>query len=389
MTLDLKKRKMKKQYHSIDQTKLKIICDKLCDKIEDVLDHFGLEYRMNQKFVSMSCPIHNGDNDGALNLYYIGEDYKGNWKCRSHKCEEHFKSSIIGFIRGILSNRKFNWSKEGDSTVSFQEALEYAIKLADVDINSIKPASTVQKNKTHFINNTKIFSNSAPVNKTLVTRDQVKKLLNIPSSYFIDRGFTKEILEKYDVGDCLTQNKEMSHRAVVPIYDENFEYMVGCSGRSIYNKCDICKTYHTDNCPDEYNSWKYSKWKHSSGIKTQECLYNIWYAKEYIQKLGFAILVESPANVWKLEEHNIHNGLCLFGANLTDRQKMLLDTSGAMTLVIIMDSDEAGEKAREVIDKKCSRTYNIRHIRLSKNDIADMTSSEIESEIIDQIKDLL
>jgi 5S rRNA maturation endonuclease (ribonuclease M5) len=52
-----------------------------------------------------------------------------------------------------------------------------------------------------------------------------------------------------------------------------------------------------------------------------------------------------------------------------------------MRLIVIMDSDDAGEKAREQIEKKCSRTYNIQHIRLSKNDIADMTPEEINQEI--------
>lgn len=388
MTLDLKNHKMKKQYRSIDQTKLKVVCDQLCDKIEDVLDHFGLDYKINNKFVSMSCPIHNGDNDGALNLYYVGEDYKGNWKCRSHKCEECFKASIIGFIRGLLSRQKYQWSKPGDKTVSFSEALEYATKLAQIDLNTIK-VSNIDRNKTQFINTSKILITPKTDNKNLINRQQVRKSLEIPSQYFMSRGFSKEILDKYDVGDCKSLNKEMSNRAVVPIYDHNFEYMLGCSGRSIFDKCDICKSYHSGPCPNEYELWQNSKWRHSKGIKTQECLYNIWYAKEYIQKLGFIILVESPANVWRLEENNIHNSVCLFGANLTDKQKMLIDISGAMTIVVIMDSDEAGDKARDLIYSKCHRTYNIRNIKISQNDVAEMTNEQIQTEIIEQIKDLL
>jgi hypothetical protein len=389
MTLGLKKYKMNNQFNSIDQNKIKIICDKLCDKIEDVLDHFELEYRINNKFVSMACPIHNGDNDSALNLYYVGEDYKGNWKCRTHKCEEHFKGSIIGFIRGILSRQQYNWTKGGEQTVSFKQALDYATKLADIDINSIE-VSKIDNNKNKFVHNTKIFISDKKENKPSITKHQVRKSLKIPSDYFISRGFSAEILDKYDVGDCTIDNKEMSGRAVVPIYDETGTNMLGCSGRAKCDKCDKCKSYHsTDICPDEYNIWKNSKWKHSSGIKTQECLYNIWNAKEYIQKLGFVILVESPGNVWKLEENNIHNSVALFGANLTDKQKILLDISGAMTIVAIMDSDDAGVKARELIDKKCSRTYNIRHITVSKNDIGEMNNTEIKNEIYDKIKDLL
>lgn len=362
MTRDflLKKPKMKKST-SVDQNKIKIVCDKLCDRIEDLLDSFELEYRPNSKFVSMSCPIHGGDNVGALNLYHTGDSYRGNWKCRTHQCEEVFKGSIIGFIRGVLSHQKYNWQKNGDSTSSFQEALDYATQFLNVNIKDIKISHT-QKEKTRFVSNATILATSNIPTKKGINRHIIRKSLVIPSPYFVSRGFHPEILDKYDVGDCRVENKEMSGRAVVPIYDSAHQYMVGCSGRTIADQIK-------------------PKWRHSSDFKAEENLYNFWFAKDIVQETNEIILVESPGNVWKLEENGIHNSVATFGAHLTDKQKMILDTSGAMKLIVIMDSDDAGEKAREQIDKKCSRTYNIHHIRLSKNDIADMTPEEINQEI--------
>lgn len=371
-------KKMTKKSTSVDQNKIKIICDKLCDRIEDLLEHFNLEFKMNGKFVSMSCPIHGGDNDGALNLYHIGDSYRGNWKCRTHHCEEVFKGSIIGFIRGILSNHKFNWSKAGDDVVSFKDALDYATNFLNVSLKDIK-ISNVDKEKLRFVSNAKIFipgsSNSGGVQRSIV-----RKSLEIPSPYFLSRGFNKSILENYDVGECKSQTKEMANRAVVPIYDTNHKIMIGCTGRSIFEKCSNCKSYHNSNhiCPPNEELWKYSKWRHSAGFKTQECLYNLWFAKDHIKDSGTVILVESPGNVWKLEENGIRNSVALFGSNLTDRQKMILDTSGAMKIIVIMDSDDAGKKARTIIDQKCSRTYNIEHKHLEKNDLAEMTNEEIK-----------
>lgn len=362
MTQDflLKKPKMKKST-SIDQDKIKIICDNLCDRIEDLLDGFELEYRSNPKFVSMSCPIHGGDNIGALNLYHVGDSYRGNWKCRTHQCEETFKGSIIGFIRGVLSHQKYNWQKNGDDTCSFQEAIAFATDFLKVSLKDIKVSNT-QKEKIRFVSNATILSAQHSPSKKTVTRNVVRKSLDIPSQYFISRGFHPDILDKYDIGDCKAENKEMSSRAVVPIYDHDNRYMVGCSGRSIFNEAK-------------------PKWRHSSDFKAEENLYNFWFAKEPIKETNEVIIVESPGNVWKLEENNIHNSVATFGAHLTDKQKMILDTSGAMKLIVIMDSDDAGEKARIQIDKKCSRTYNIQHIRISKNDIAEMTKEEIDREI--------
>jgi 5S rRNA maturation endonuclease (ribonuclease M5) len=364
----------------IDQDKMKILCDQLCDRIEDLCEHFNLEYKINSKFISMSCPIHGGDNIGAVNLYHVGDTYRGNWKCRTHNCEKVFMGSIIGFIRGILSHREKQWTKEGDDVCSFKEALTYATTFLNTSLKDIK-VSHHSKDKNLFVSNSKIFSNPKTNHSNVINRNSVRKNLKIPSEYFISRGFSRDILNKYDVGDCVTVGKEMQNRAVVPIYDMDHQHMIGCSGRSIYDKCDSCSSYHDGECPNKDNLWKFSKWKHSTGFKSQECLYNYWYAKDFIKDTGQVILVESPGNVWKLEENNIHNSVGLFGAHITDKQKTILDMSGAMEIIVIMDNDDAGEKARQQIHDKCHRIYNIKNIKVSKNDIAELSNEEIEKEI--------
>jgi hypothetical protein len=45
-------------------------------------------------------------------------------------------------------------------------------------------------------------------------------------------------LEDYDVGYCDNPAKPMYERAVVPIYDNEHKYIVGCTGRSIFEKCE-------------------------------------------------------------------------------------------------------------------------------------------------------
>jgi 5S rRNA maturation endonuclease (ribonuclease M5) len=375
----LNKQKTKKST-SFDQDKIKIICDNLCDKIEELLEHFDLEYKINQKFISMSCPIHGGDNNGAINLYHVGDSYRGNWNCRTHHCEKVFKSSIIGFIRGILSNRKHNWSKDGDDGCSFKEALDYAVNFLKISIQDIK-TNKLSRDKNIFISNTKILSNNKNIHNTGLSRDQIAKHLIIPSKYFLNRNFSPEILKKYDVGECNNPNKEMFNRAVAPVYDPDHKRMVGCTGRSIFEKCDLCGTYHNNDCPDSENKWKYTKWRHNYGFKTQLYLYNYWYAKKYIEESASVIIVESPGNVWRLEENGIHNSVAIFGSNITDRQKTILDSSGAMRIITIMDNDDAGIQGALSIKEKCSKTYNIQNINISKNDVAELGSEEIKQEI--------
>ena len=371
-----------------DQAKLKVLCDDLCDNIEDLLEHFELDYKDHGKMISMACPIHEGDNESALNLYVEGDSYRGNWKCRTHGCEKCFKGSIIGFVRGLLSNRKHQWSEEGDKTCTFKETIDFITSFLKKDLKDIK-VSTEARNKNRFTSAVNQIKNTAKVDTTnCLTRNRIRGLLKIPAEYYINRGFTPAILDKYDIGLCDNPNREMSNRVVAPIYDPDYTYMIGCSGRSIFEKCDKCGCFHDpdNDCPQDHQKYLYSKWKHSANFKSQNSLYNFWFAQKHIKDTGVAILVESPGNVWKLEENNIHNSLGIFGAALSDRQKIILDSSGAMTIIVLTDNDDAGRKAAEQIKEKCQNTYRVFVPSITKADIADMTSEEIDMEIKDYIR---
>lgn len=376
-----------KKSNSYDQHKLKIISDNLCDNIEKVLEVLDItEYRMSDKMVIMNCPIHGGDNPSALNLYHTGDSYRGNWKCRTHNCEETFKSSILGFIRGCLSNKKYNWSQTKDKTCTFKETIYFAEQLLGDRLTDIK-VSNKDKEKTTFVNTIKYISDNTITDGNKIHRDSIINSLKIPSQYFLDRGFTKDVLIKYDVGDCINNGKPMSGRAVVPVYDNDRHYMVGCTGRSIYNRCVKCNSYHNNQeCPSDDKLYLYSKWKHNSGFKTQNHLYNYWFAKDHIQSSKSVIIVESPGNVWRLEESGIHNSVAIFGCSMSDIQKILLDISGAMNIYTIMDNDDAGKKAAQAIYQKCHRTYNVYNIDIDNNDIASMSVDEVSQLIKPKIK---
>ena len=378
---DLKLTKTKKS-RSLDQAKLKILCDLLCDDIENLLDYFSIEYKHTGRMITMCCPIHGGDNPSAVNLYPEGDNYRGNWKCRTHGCEKVFKSSIIGFIRGVLSHSEKNWENDKDDFVSFDYALDFASKFVKQDLKSIHISSS-ERNKKTFMSVINYIGKNNCKPKNLATRETAIKSLDIPAQYFIDRNYSKDILVKYDVGLCTNPSKPMYQRVVVPIYDNEYKYIVGSSGRSIFNKCEKCGAYHdpSKNCPSKTEAWKFSKWKHSADFQAQNTLYNFWFAKNSLLETSTAIIVESPGNVWRLEENGIHNSVAIFGASMSDRQKILLDGSGAMNLVILTDNDEAGRNAAEQIKSKCQNTYKIYIPTISKGDVGEMTNEEIDTEI--------
>ena len=391
MALQLQKMKTKKS-HSYNQHQLKKLCDIVCDNLETVLSHFDIDYRNAGKMLTMKCPIHGGDNPTAVNIYPNGDNYRGNWKCRTHGCEKTFQGSILGFFRGVLSKTKLDWSKPGDNIYSFNNTIEYINNLIDLDPKDINESHT-NIDKARFASTVRYVSNNIKCsnNEPGVPRQSVIKSLSIPSTYYIDRGFSAEILKKYDVGECMNSHKPMHGRVVVPIYDADHKMMIGCTGRSIYHKCEKCKGYHEPSgpCVPENDLYKFPKWKHSAGFKSQENLYNLWFAKSHIEKSRSIIIVESPGNVWRLEESGIHNSVAIFGSNMSDIQKMLIDTSGAMSIFVLTDKDVAGDKAAEQIINRCKNTYRVFRITPSANDVAEMTVQEINEKIKPQIENIL
>jgi 5S rRNA maturation endonuclease (ribonuclease M5) len=376
---------------SYDQNKLKVVCDQVCDNIEELLDALDIEeFKMSNKMITMSCPIHGGDNPSAVNIYHTGDYYRGNWRCRTHNCDSTFKSSIIGFVRGVLSKTKYRWNREGDETASFQEAVDFCLSLLNKNIKDIKISRADAEKNTfaRIVENVKQTQNTSPLSK--ITKAQVRESLQIPSEYYLERGYTKEILNKYDVGLCDNPNKEMHNRIVVPIYSIDGKVIVGCTGRSVFDACSKCSHYHTSTseCPDREDVWKYCKWKHNFGFKSQEHLYNFWFAKDHIQKSRSIILVESPGNVWRLEEAGIHNSVAIFGSSLSDKQKLLIDSSGAMNIILLMDNDDAGQKAIKQITEKCKKIYRIYSPTFEGPDVGELSIENIRNTLVPKISEI-
>lgn len=366
---------------SLSNDQLSKLSELIVDNIDIVFDHFDIDYKGEDRLYK-KCPLHDGDNRNALNIYLHGNQLPFYYRCRTHQCEKVFKPTIIGFIRGLLSVKLKNWRKKGDETVSFPFTIDYICKLLEINPKDLN-ISGQESAKNTFMRQTGYLSDIPLPNKkpAKITREKVKTTLDIPSKYYLRRGFSREVLTKYDVGTCLNTNKEMFGRDVIPIYDENHKYLAGCSGRSIYEQCKHCQLYHpAGSCPrDATTINKSSKWRHS-GFDSGSALFNIWFAKDFIKlNNNTAILVESPNNVLKIEQAGLKNSLAIFGTNLTDRHQFLLEKLGVMNLIVLMDNDDAGRIGKETIYKKCKYFYNLTFPEFdgNKNDIAEMTVEEI------------
>jgi 5S rRNA maturation endonuclease (ribonuclease M5) len=342
----------------------------ICENIEEVLSKFDIDLKSNGSFYVGPCPIHGGDNRTAFNIFVDGHTRIGNWICHTHHCEEHFVNNAIGFIRGVLSHKKLNWSQKGNNIFSFNktiEILKQVLQLSDI---------SKCKNKKKFDVLTSSVIAVKEKSKTSWSKKVVREKLLIPSQYFLSRGYSKEILDKYDVGDSKVSEGLFSNRAVVPIYEDDGKRVVGFTGRTTLK---------------DFENLKISKWCNSKGFSRKDYLYNYNYAKDYIKESGVAILVEGPGDVWRLEEAGIHNSLAVFGSSLTDSQQIILESSGALCLVLLFDTDSAGTKAKEKVQSSLSRMFNILNPDFPEGykDIGEMKTEEVKEFLVPILEKLI
>ncbi len=358
-----------------DQAKLNGLTATVLDNIDDIYEYFEVRYKTGEKLIFSPCFIHGGDNKSALNLYY-NADYRTHYKCRTHQCENHFGTSLLSMVRGGLSHIRYGWTVPGDNEVSFEDTVDFLLERLGVTFAGLK-GETHRADHQDFCRLVNTLQETTSLSG-IVTRDYYRENVEIPSQYYLQRDYSIEVLDDYDVGTCTTYGKSMFNRAMVPIYSDDGIHIVGFTGRSIFEACKKCASYHDP----KKKCYHFPKWRHTKGFEKEKCLYNYWKAKPHILETGVIILVESPGNVWRLEEAGIHNAVALFGTILNDPQKSLIDESGALSIIVLMDNDDAGQKAAERITELCQKAYRLYFPDFSGNDIAELNTDSITSDIL-------
>lgn len=344
------------------------ISEKLIDNIEDLLSEFDIEFDNREKHIMFACPVHGGDNKEGSSI--LKSDI-GNWQCFTNQCHAQYGNSsgasIIQFVQAVLKT-------------NFYEALKWCANFVEEDDNEIieKPQDDVYMNLIKYYK---------PKNSTIelqkyTNRSKFKNILHIPSSYYIKRGYSSEILKKFDVGYCFFEKHPQYHRTVIPFYDESGEYIVGCSGRNIYERCNKCKYYHDQSvrCPiTKEEISRASKWKHSYNFNSDSYLYNYWNAKDHIVKNNTVILVEGVGDVWRFEEAKIYNSVALLGAKFSTNQRLLLERAGVINIILATDNDEAGNNISRIIFNTYKHMFNIVRIKPNKKDVGEMSICDIKN----------
>jgi DNA primase len=90
-----------------------------------------------------------------------------------------------------------------------------------------------------------------------------------------------------------------------------------------------------------------------------------------------------------MHEAGYKNCVGIFGSSINDEQLLLLEQSGALNLIILTDSDDAGNKAHLQIMKKCGRRFNYHRPEISTKDVGEMPIEQLQTELFPQLEGMI
>lgn len=299
-----------------------ILNDKLRLCIRKVLTHLKIPFFNSGDGIKCKCPIHGSSNPTSLSIY----PNSGRWICWSGGCHDEHEWGLLSFVNAAckaLNVDPGNISKIINETLG--EPLEYI------------PAPK-------------------EIKKINISRDEIRSRLQIPSEYYLNRGFSAELLEEWMIGDCYTN--QMAGRAVIPVFDECGD-LIGCSGRAHVEKSYV------------------PKWRHSKSLKTSMVFFGMDKAKEELIKTKRAIIVEGITDTIMLHHYGFKNAISPFGIKLTYYQAKTLKDLGVNELIIAFDPDPprknhitgeieegAGPKAAKKITEKYKNEFNTKIVNI-------------------------
>jgi DNA primase len=213
-------------------------------------------------------------------------------------------------------------------------------------------------------------------------------------SYFKERGFSQETIEKFELGYCFDKYDSFGTKALEAQYNKKYIVDAGlCAERddgSLYDRFKGRVMFPIHNLSGRViafggrtlrNDKKVAKYINSpetSVYDKSKVVYGIYQAKSQIVKLDNCYLVEGYTDVISLHQAGIHNVVASSGTSLTVGQIRLIKRY-TNNLTIMYDGDPAGIKASfRGIDLVLEEGLNVRMILFPDGEDPDSYSKKLD-----------
>lgn len=201
-------------------------------------------------------------------------------------------------------------------------------------------------------------------------------------SYFKERGFRNETIEKFQLGYCLDDKENFGKEALTQgyqkellikaglVYERNQSLLSLYSGRVIFpihNQSGKVIGFGARILKSNEKSPKYINTPENEIYHKSKTLYGIYFAKQSISTLDECLLVEGYTDVISLFQTGIENVVASSGTSLTEDQLKLIKRY-TKNLTILYDGDAAGVKAAlRGMDMAIEQGLNVQVVLLPDN----------------------
>ena len=317
-----------------------------------------------------------------IKLKKRGANYLGN--CPFHN--EKTPSFTVSATKGIY--KCFGCGKAGNvitfvqehEKLSYPEALTWLAKRYHIEIEeTIQSKESIEKQKIE--ESLRIINQYA----TSYFSEQLKNTeegQTIGLSYFKQRGFRDDTIDKFQLGYCLEDryllaedaigkgyNKELLVKAGL-VYDRNDKLQAIYYGRVIFpihNQSGRVIGFGARILKSNDKAPKYINTPENEIYYKSKTLYGIYFAKNLISKEDECLLVEGYTDVISLHQAGIENVVASSGTSLTEEQLKLIKRY-SKNLTILYDGDAAGIKAAlRGLDMAIEQGLNVQVVLLPDN----------------------
>lgn len=281
---------------------------------------------------------------------------------------------------------------------SYPEALRWLAKRYNIEIEEDREQSQEQKEEAKIRESIYLVSEFAK--KFFVTQlHETDEGRDIGLSYFKERGFSKGIIEKFELGYSPAQRNALTDAAEKKGYSKA---VLEASGLTIYRENSpgydrfrerVIFPIHSFSgrilgfggriLRNDVKAAKYVNSPESEIYHKSKILYGIFQSKQAILRQNECLLVEGYADVVSLHQAGIENVVASSGTSLTEEQIRLIKRL-TPNVTMLFDGDAAGIKASfRGIDLILEQQLNVKVLLFPKGEDPDSFAQQHSSEEIE------
>ncbi len=294
-----------------------------------------------------------------ITLKKAGTNYKAN--CPFHN--EKSPSFVVSPAKQIY--KCFGCGKAGDGVkfvmehehFSYVEALKYLAQKYNIEIEETQQSAEMveQQSKREGLYVVNEFAKDF-FTHNLFEHEEGK---SVGLSYFKERGFSEEVIKKFQLGYALNEYSALTQAALDKGYQLEILQNAGLSSKKENTKLDFFRErvmfpirgvsgkvlgYGGRILKSNVKAPKYINTPDTDIYDKSRVLYGIYFAKNEIRKKDECFLVEGYTDVISLHQAGIENVVSSSGTSLTAEQVRLVKRYSE-NITILYDGDAAGIKA--------------------------------------------